>query len=44
MLDAGLMFIPVSRNSLQSAATLSPIDYGKFTFSDPSCDVICGSS
>ena len=34
MLDAGLMFIPFSRNSLQSAATLLPIDYGAFTFSD----------
>ena len=34
MLDTGLMFIPFSRNSLQSAATLLPIDYGTFTFSD----------
>jgi hypothetical protein len=34
MLDAGLMFVPFSRNSLQSAATLLPIDYGAFTFSD----------
>ena len=32
MLDAGLMFIPFSRNSLQSAATLLPIDYGMNTF------------
>jgi hypothetical protein len=32
MLDAGLMFIPFSRNSLQSAATLLPIDYGTNTF------------
>jgi len=32
MLDAGLMFIPFSRNSLQSAATLLPIDYGANTF------------
>jgi Phosphate-selective porin O and P len=32
MLDAGLMFIPFSRNSLQSAATLLPIDYGVNTF------------
>jgi phosphate-selective porin O/P len=31
-LDAGLMFIPFSRNSLQSAATLLPIDYGTNTF------------
>ena len=33
-LDAGLMFIPFSRNGLQSAGTLLPIDYGAFTFSD----------
>lgn len=32
MLDAGLMFIPFSRNSVQSAASLLPIDYGAFTF------------
>ncbi len=32
MLDAGLMFIPFSRNSVQSAASLLPIDYGPFTF------------
>jgi Phosphate-selective porin O and P len=31
-LDAGLMFVPFSRNSVQSAATLLPIDYGAFTF------------
>jgi phosphate-selective porin O/P len=31
-LDAGLMFVPFSRNSLQSAATLMPIDYGAYTF------------
>ena len=31
-LEAGLMFIPFSRNSLQSAATLLPIDYGTNTF------------
>ena len=31
-LDAGLMFIPFSRNSVQSAATLLPIDYGTNTF------------
>ena len=36
MLDAGLMFVPFSRNSLQSAATLLPIDYGAYTFSDSS--------
>jgi hypothetical protein len=34
MLDAGLMFIPFSRNGLQSAGTLLPIDYGAYTFSD----------
>jgi len=33
-LDAGLMFVPFSRNALQSAATLLPIDYGANTFSD----------
>ena len=32
-LDAGLMFVPFSRNSLQSAATLLPIDYVTYTFS-----------
>jgi hypothetical protein len=32
MLDAGLMFIPFSRNGLQSAGTLLPIDYGAYTF------------
>jgi hypothetical protein len=32
-LDAGLMFVPFSRNSIQSAATLLPIDYGAYTFS-----------
>jgi hypothetical protein len=31
-LDAGLMFVPFSRNSLQSAASLLPIDYGAYTF------------
>jgi hypothetical protein len=30
--DAGLMFVPFSRNSLQSAASLLPIDYGAYTF------------
>jgi hypothetical protein len=34
MLDAGLMFIPFSRNGLQSAATLLLMDYGAYTFSD----------
>jgi hypothetical protein len=32
-MDAGLMFVPFSRNSIQSAATLLPIDYGAYTFS-----------
>jgi hypothetical protein len=36
LIDAGLMFIPFSRNSLQSAATLLPVDYGAYTFSDSS--------
>lgn len=31
--DAGLMFIPFSRNSVQSAASLLPIDYGAYTYS-----------
>ena len=31
-LDAGLMFVPTSRNSLGAAATLLPIDYGPYTF------------
>jgi hypothetical protein len=31
-LDVGLMFVPFSRNSVQSAATLLPIDYGAYTF------------
>jgi hypothetical protein len=31
--DAGLMFVPFSRNFLQSAASLLPIDYGAFTYS-----------
>jgi hypothetical protein len=31
-LDAGLMFVPFSRNALQSAASLLPIDYGAYTF------------
>lgn len=33
-LDAGLMFVPFSRNSIQAAGTLLPIDYGAYTFSD----------
>lgn len=33
LLDAGLMFIPFSRNSLQTAAALLPVDYGPYTFS-----------
>ena len=31
-LDFGLMFVPFSRNSIQSAATLLPVDYGAYTF------------
>jgi hypothetical protein len=31
--DFGLMYVPFSRNSLQSGATLLPIDYGAYTFS-----------
>jgi Phosphate-selective porin O and P len=31
-LDAGLMFVPFSRNSVQTAASLLPIDYGSNTF------------
>ena len=30
--DAGLMFVPFSRNFLQSAASLLPIDYSPFTY------------
>lgn len=33
LVDFGLMFVPFSRNSVQSAATLLPIDYGAYTFS-----------
>lgn len=32
-LNAGLMFVPFSRNSVQTAASLLPIDYGAYTFS-----------
>jgi len=32
MIDGGMMLIPVSRNSEQSAATLLAIDYGPYTF------------
>jgi hypothetical protein len=31
--EAGLMFVPFSRNFLQSAASLLPIDYGAYTYS-----------
>jgi hypothetical protein len=36
-IDAGMLLVPVSHNSVQSAATLLPIDYGPYTFlaSDP---------
>jgi hypothetical protein len=30
--DAGLMYVPFSRNAIQSASTLLPIDYGSYTF------------
>lgn len=32
MIDAGLMLTSASRNGLQSAASLLPIDYGSYTF------------
>jgi len=32
LLDFGLMFVPFSRNYLQSAGTLLPIDYGAYTY------------
>ncbi len=32
VVDAGLMLVPFSRNSVQSAATLLPIDYGAYSF------------
>jgi Phosphate-selective porin O and P len=32
--DAGLVFVPGSRNNLTLTSTLLPIDYGPFTFSD----------
>ncbi len=32
MFDLGLMYVPFSRNSIQSGATLLPIDYGAYTF------------
>ena len=32
--DAGLVFVPGSRNNLTLTATLLPIDYGPFTFTD----------
>ncbi len=32
MIDAGLMLTSVSRNGLQGATTLMPIDYGAYTF------------
>ncbi len=30
--DAGLMYVPFSRNAPQSAFTLLPIDFGAYTF------------
>ncbi|HSK10777.1 MAG TPA: porin [Vicinamibacterales bacterium] len=32
MVDAGLMFVPFSRQSVQSAASLLALDYGAYTF------------
>jgi hypothetical protein len=32
MLDAGLMFVPLCRNCLESAGTLLSLDYGSYTF------------
>ena len=34
--DFGLMFVPLSRNTLQAAGTLLPIDYGAYTYSTSS--------
>src|SRR5207302_6167796 len=34
MLDAGLMFVPLCRNCLESAATLISLDYGSFAFTE----------
>jgi hypothetical protein len=31
-IDAGMLLVPFSHNSVQSAATLLPIDYGPYTF------------
>ena len=38
LINAGLMFIPFSRNALQSAATLLPVDYGAYTFSNSAAE------
>jgi hypothetical protein len=32
MIDAGLMFVPLCRNCLESAGTLLSLDYGSYTF------------
>ncbi len=32
MLDAGLMFVPLCRNCLESGATILSLDYGSYTF------------
>src|SRR6059058_5425512 len=32
MLDAGMMFVPLCRNCLESAASLLSLDYGSYTF------------
>jgi hypothetical protein len=36
--DAGLVFVPGSRNNLTLTSTLLPIDYGPFTFSDATAE------
>ncbi len=37
-LDAGLMFIPFSRNSLQAGGTLLALDYGAYTFTQSAAE------
>ena len=41
-LDGGMLLIPVSHNSGQSAASLLPIDYGPYSFlaSEPTCSKV----
>ena len=38
MVDAGLMFVPFSRNGIESAASLLPIDYGVNTFNNSAAE------